>query len=70
LHAIEHTIFNATPNWGVKNEFSETTITPIVHVQLIRRQELFEAEMLVVPEPHKVESTEKCRAGLKGSIVD
>jgi len=23
LHAIEHTIFNATPNWGVKNEFSD-----------------------------------------------
>jgi hypothetical protein len=39
-------------------------------VQLIRRQELFEAEMLVVPGPHKVESTEKCRADLKGSVVD
>ena len=31
------------------------TITPIVHVQLVRRQELFEAEMLVVPKPHKLE---------------
>jgi hypothetical protein len=39
-------------------------------VQLIRRQELFEAGMVVVPEPHKFESTEKCRTGLKGSIVD
>ena len=26
----------------------ETTITPVVHVQLIRRQELFEAEIVVV----------------------
>ena len=31
---------------------------------------LFEAEMLVVPKPHKLESTEKCRAGLNGRIVD
>jgi len=22
LHAIEHTIFNATPNWGVKNDLN------------------------------------------------
>ena len=47
----------------------ETTITPIVHVQLVGRQELLQAEMLIMPGPHKLEPTEECRATLKRRVV-
>jgi len=38
-------------------------------VQLVGRQELLEAEMLIMPGPHKLEPTEECRATLKRRVV-
>ena len=55
---------------GVVSEVASERSRMQEHPQLVRRQELFEAEMLVVPKPHKLESTEKCRAGLNGRVVD
>ena len=45
-----------------RERIRQAAIAPIVHMQLVRIEKLFVAEMPLVPEPHQLEPAEKRRA--------